>query len=189
MTLDFADAPTLETPRLRLRPWRDSDIEPYVAMGADPDVMAYFPRLMSRDEVLDHVRDLQERFRRWGYGYWAIETADTPFAGFVGLSQPKIDAHFTPCVEVGWRLAPAVWGRGLATEGARAALRFGFQDRGLPEIVAMVSVENAASRRVAERLGMTTDPADDFDFPGEDWPYKRSVLYRIRREKFHEQDA
>ena len=100
-SIEFADAPILETPRLKLRPWCDADLEPYIAMGQDLEVMKYFPALLSPEETLDHVRDLQDRFRRWGYSYWAIETSDFPFAGFAGLSQPKIDAHFTPCVEIG----------------------------------------------------------------------------------------
>ena len=181
--IDFADAPVLTTTRLRLRPWRDSDLAAYAAMGADAEVMRYFPSLMSEAETLDHVRDLQERFRKWGYGYWAIEADNLPFAGFVGLSQPQIDAHFTPCVEIGWRLARGAWGRGYASEGAREALRFGFEEKGVEEIVAMVSAANTPSCRVAERIGMTRDPADDFDYPDDDpnWDYRACVLYRIGR--------
>ena len=185
MSIEFADAPTLTTARLRLRPWREADVEAFVAMSADREVMAYFPATLSRADTIDYVAELQARFRRWGYGYWALESDDIAFAGFVGLSQPKIDAHFTPCVEIGWRLARAAWGRGYATEGAAAALRHGFVEREIDEIVAMVSAENTPSRRVAERLGMSRDTADDFDFPGDEaWKYRRTVLYRLDRETF-----
>ena len=189
-SINFAEAPTIETERLRLRAWRESDLAPYAAMGADPEVMRYFPDLMSEKESLDHVADLQERQRNWGFTFWAVESDELPFAGFVGLSRPKIEAHFTPCVEVGWRLARQAWGKGYATEGGRAALEFGFAEQGFDEIVAMVSTANAPSRRVAERLGMNYDPADDFVFPAEEmWPYADSVLYRISREKFMEQGS
>jgi len=189
--VDFAFAPTLETPRLRLRPWRQEDLDPYAAMGADRQVMEYFPALMSMEETIDHVQDLQERFRRWGYGFWAIESDDLPFAGFVGLSQPKIDAHFTPCVEIGWRLCREAWGRGYATEGAKASLKFGFEEKGVKEIVAMVSEANTPSCKVAERIGMMRDPVDDFDYPDDDpaWAYRACVLYRIGREKFLSQNT
>jgi len=184
-SINFADAPTIKTERLRLRAWRESDLAPYAAMGADPDVMHYFPALMSEAESLAHVADLQERQRNWGYTFWAVESDDLRFAGFVGLSRPKIQADFTPCVEVGWRLARPAWGKGYATEGGRAALEFGFAEQDLDEIVAMVSAANTPSRCVAERLGMSHDPANDFTFPGEErWSFADSVLYRISREKF-----
>ena len=182
----FADAPTLTTERLRLRAWRESDLEAFAEMGADREVMKYFPALLDREESNVVAADFQDRFRRWGFFYWAIESDDMPFAGFVGLSMPKIDAHFTPCVEVGWRLARPAWGKGYATEGARETLRFGFEEKGIDEIVAMVSAANIGSRRVAERLGMTRDPADDFDYPDDDpnWAHRACVLYRLQRENF-----
>lgn len=161
-------------------------MEPYIAMSADPAVMKYFPKLMTAEQTLDHVVELQQRFRKWGYGYWVIESDDMPFAGFAGLSQPGINAHFTPCVEIGWRLAPAAWGRGYASEGARATLKFGFEEKDVDEIIAMISIGNTPSFAVAERLGMTRDPAGDFDYPNDDpaWAYRSCALYRISREKF-----
>jgi RimJ/RimL family protein N-acetyltransferase len=103
------------------------------------------------------------------------------FAGFVGLSVPRFEAHFAPCVEIGWRLAAQHWGHGYATEGARAALAFGFGTLGLEEIVAFTAPRNVRSRRVMEKIGMTYDPADDFDHPllPEGHPLRRHVLYRI----------
>ena len=181
--IDFAEVPILVTERLRLRPWKKSDLEPYIAMGADKEVMKFFPECLDRAKSLDHVRDLQDRFRQWGYGYWAVESEDVPFAGWVGLSQLRIDADFAPCVEIGWRLARSAWGQGYASEGAIAALRFGFENHSLNEIVAVVSIANEPSCRVAERIGMTRNPSDDFDYPNE-WEYKACALYRITREKF-----
>lgn len=182
--MEFAEAPRLTSERLTLRGWRRSDLASYEAMGADPEVMRYFPSTLTPGSARDHVEDLQDRWRRWGFGYWAIETAEFDFAGFVGLSRPKFDAHFTPCVELGWRLRREAWGRGYASEGARTAERFGFETFGLDEIVAIISVENAPSRRVAERIGMTRDPADDFTYPGEPFAHAECVLYRLTRPDF-----
>lgn len=178
--IDFAEAPQLSTERLIMRGWRESDVDPFARMSADPAVMRYFPAPLSAEQARAYVGELQARFRRWGYSLWAVETSELSFAGLVGLSQPAFEAHFTPCVEVGWRLAPAAQGQGLAAEAAREALRYGFETLGLDEIVAMVSAQNMPSRRVAERIGMRRDPADDFDYPHEDrtWRYRRSVLYR-----------
>ena len=173
----------LATDRLLLRQWRDADREPFAAMNADPEVMRYFPKLLTREEsdaLIDNqglVLDLR------GWGLWAVEVVGgAPFVGFVGLAEPQFDAHFTPCVEVGWRLAREHWGRGYATEAARAVLAVGFDELGLDEIVALTTSANARSRRVMERLGMTHDPADDFEHPvlPEGHPIRPHVLYRLR---------
>lgn len=190
MSINFADVPILETDRVRLRSWGKEDLDAYIAMGADREVMKYFPGLLSRQEAIGHVADLQERWRNWGFGYWAIETREIPFAGWVGLSRPNLDAHFSPCVEIGWRLAKAAWGKGIASEGAQLALQFGFQIKKISEIVAMVSVENRPSCRVAERIGMTRTPKDDFTYPSKNpWPYQACVLYRIASVNFSPQTA
>lgn len=146
--------------------------------------MHHFPGTLSRAESDGFARRIEREFEERGYGLWAVEEPGiTEFAGFVGLHHHSFPAHFTPCVEVGWRLAKHCWGRGYATEGGRAALRFGFDELGLDEIVSMTTVGNARSRAVMERLGMTRDPADDFDHPNlpEDSPVRRHVLYRARR--------
>jgi RimJ/RimL family protein N-acetyltransferase len=171
----------LRTSRLRLRQWHDDDLESLAALNADPEVMRYFPETMTRaasDELAARQRALiDER----GWGLWALE-AETGFVGFVGLSEPRFDAHFTPAVEVGWRLARRAWGFGYATEAARAAVDHGFARLGLREIVSFTTVRNEPSRRVMERLGMTHDPADDFDHPllPAGHPLRRHVLYRLR---------
>ncbi len=179
--IDFAPAPTLTTPRLTLRPWRASDVAPFAEMSADPEVMRHFPAPLSAEQSAEYVAAIQARFRKWGFGYWAVETADAPFIGFVGLSRPGFEAHFTPAVEVGWRLARGHWGVGYATEAAAAALRFGFDVARTDEIVSMTSLSNASSIAVMERLGMTRDPADYFDHPGlaSAPALARCVLYRL----------
>ena len=128
--------------------------------------MHYFPALLTREESDALADRIQALIDEQGWGLWAVEVVGVaPFIGFVGLAQPHFDSHFTPCTEVGWRLAAEFWGRGYATEAARAALRFGFQELLLDEIVSFTATDNWPSRRVMERLGMTRDAADDFDHP------------------------
>lgn len=174
----------IRTRRLLLRPWHDDDFEPLVSMGQDPCVMEFFPSLMSREDTAAMWKRIQLHHETHGFGYWAVELPDVArFAGFIGLAVPRFEAHFTPCVEIGWRLMPEHWGQGLASEGARAALDFGFQQQRLSEIVAMTAVSNIRSRRVMERLGMTHNSDDDFEHPlvPEGHALRRHVLYRISR--------
>ncbi|MBL8673403.1 MAG: GNAT family N-acetyltransferase [Rhodospirillales bacterium] len=176
--------PSLETARLRLRPWAARDLAPFAAMNADPRVMEHFPGTLTRAESDALVARIEEHFVRHGFGLWAIEVAaDGAFAGFTGLAVPRFEAPFTPCVEIGWRLAPAHWGQGYATEAAQAALAFGFKTAGLEEIVSFTVPANLPSRRVMERLGMTRRPEDDFDHPAlpSGHELRRHVLYRLRR--------
>ena len=172
----------ITTQRLVLRPWRPSDREAYARMNQDPLVMAHFPALMTPAESDTHVDAIERHVGEHGFGLWAVELPSrASFIGYVGLSVPRFDAHFTPAVEIGWRLASEHWGRGYATEGARAALAFGFETLGLREIVSFTVPANLRSRRVMERLGMTHDPDDDFDHPKlpEGHPLRRHVLYRV----------
>jgi RimJ/RimL family protein N-acetyltransferase len=171
----------LLTERLILRRWRPADWRPFAALNADPRVMEYFPNVLSREESDALAKHIDEHFERHGFGLWAVEVPGVaPFAGFIGLSVPRFQAHFTPCVEVGWRLAAAYWGRGYATEGAQAALAFGFEALDLREIVSFTMPENFRSRRVMEKIGMTRNPADDFDQPGV-FGRRHHVLYRLSR--------
>jgi RimJ/RimL family protein N-acetyltransferase len=175
--------PELRTERLRLRRWVAADLEPFAALNADERVMEFLPFQVDRETSDALAARIEAHFDAHGFGLWAVEVPGVaPFAGFVGLSVPRFEAHFTPCVEIGWRLAAEHWGRGYAAEGARAALRFGFEVAKLREIVSFTVPANQRSRRVMEKLGMTRDPADDFDHPalaaGD--PLRRHVLYRIR---------
>ena len=183
-----ATIPTLATDRLVLRPWHDSDLAPFAALNADPEVMEHFPATLTAAEAAALAADIREDMVERGFGWWAAEVPGVaPFIGFIGLSVPDFGAHFLPpgqrVVEVGWRLARAHWGRGYATEGARECLRFGFEDLGLAEIVAFTATPNARSEAVMQRLGMTRDPADDFDHPKLPPGHRlsRHVLYRLGR--------
>ena len=182
MTADVGSE--LRTERLWLRRWRADDVPLFGAMNADPVVMEHFVAPLTADETAAFVQRIEASFDQHGYGLWAVEVPGvSPFIGFVGLALQEFEASFTPAVEVGWRLAKEHWGHGYASEGARAAVRFGFEELGLDEIVSMTAVGNVRSRRVMERLGMTRDPADDFDHPRvpEGHPIRRHVLYRLSR--------
>lgn len=175
----------IETSRLLLRGWRDADREPFARITADPRVMEFFPAPLTRAESDAMVDRAQANLVRDGFTLFAAELRRTgEFIGFIGLSRPGFEAHFTPCVEIGWRLAAGHWNQGFATEGARAVLRFGFVEVGLEEIVSFTVPANLPSRRVMEKLGMTHRPDDDFDHPRlpAGHPLRRHVLYRLRRE-------
>ena len=176
--------PEIRTQRLLLRAFRDDDIDAFAKMNADPDVMLHFPLTLSRAESFEMIRRIRAHHQAYGFGMWAVELPEEAvLIGMVGLARATFDAPFAPCVEVGWRLAARYWGRGYATEAARASVRFGFQPLGLEEILAWTTVGNQASRRVMEKLDMTYDPAEDFDHPNipEGHPLRRHVLYRLRR--------
>jgi len=179
--------PSLRTERLLLRPWRDDDLAPFAALNADPEVMRWLGGPLAREASDALAARIRAGWAAHGLGLFALEVpGETAFAGFVGLAVPDFAAAFTPCVEVGWRLARAHWGRGYATEAARAALAFGFGPRALAEIVSFTTAANAPSRRVMERLGMTRDPSGDFEHPklAPGHPLRAHVLYRITREAF-----
>lgn len=173
----------IETERLLLRAWRESDREPFYQMCADPEVMRFFPSVLTREEsdaIVDKINAQQEKR---GFTLYAAELRERAcFIGFIGLSVPS----FMPAVEIGWRLARPYWNRGLATEGASAVLRHGFTDLGLSEIVSITVPTNLPSRRVMEKLGMTHRHADDFDHPAipEGHPLRRHVLYRLGKRAY-----
>jgi RimJ/RimL family protein N-acetyltransferase len=174
----------LRTERLLLRQWRDSDLEPFADMNADADVMEYFPAPLGREESDAHADRIRAKMAQDGWGLWAVEVVGhAPFAGIVGLWVPRLELHFTPCVEIVWRLAREHWGNGYATEAAQVSLAYGFEELALEEIVAWTAVGNERSRRVMERLGMTRDPADDFEHPlaPPESAVRPQVLYRLRR--------
>jgi RimJ/RimL family protein N-acetyltransferase len=170
------------TERLLLRRWRPADRESFAALNADPLVMKHFPSTLSRQESDALFEQVEAAFQQNGFGPWAVEVTNVaPFIGFVGLSVPRFKAHFTPCVEILWRLAAQYWNCGYATEAARATLRAGFDVFQLKEIVSFTVPANLASRRVMDKIGMRHDEADDFDHPSfpDGHPLKRHVLYRI----------
>jgi RimJ/RimL family protein N-acetyltransferase len=172
----------LRTERLLLRRWRAADRPRFAAMNADPVVMEFLTKPLTRPESDEFVDRIEHAFETRGWGLWAVEVVEPgEFAGFVGLWPADFAAHFTPAVEIGWRLDTPYWGKGYAPEAARAALQFGFEQLGLDEIVSFTAVVNERSQRVMQKIGMTHDPADDFDHPrlAEGHRLRRHVLYRI----------
>ncbi len=176
--------PIIQTARLQLRDWCDEDLTPFAEMNADPRVMEFFPAPLDRSASDAQAARIRAEVASRGFGRWAVEVPGVAgFIGFVGLSVPSFGAAFTPCVEIGWRLAFDHWGHGYATEAARAVLDFGFRRLALPEILSFTVPANLRSRSVMERIGMTRAPADDFDHPAlaASHPLSRHVLYRARR--------
>jgi RimJ/RimL family protein N-acetyltransferase len=179
--------PTLPSGRICLRQWREEDRDAFAAMNSDARVMEFFLHRLSRVESDAMVDGIHKDFSERGFGLWAVEVPDVaPFIGFAGLAVPGFSAHFTPCVEIGWRLTFEHWGRGYATEAARLALGYGFGTLALSEVVSFTSVTNHRSRAVMERLGMRRDPAEDFDYPAlpEGHPLRRHVLYRLGSDSY-----
>ena len=176
--------PEVRTDRLLLRRWRPTDLEPFAALNADPEVMEYFPHTRTRAETKELIGVFEDQFERQGFGLWALEVSEhARFVGMVGLAVIAQGWVLESSVELGWRLARTEWGHGYATEAARAAVRFAFDELDLGEVVAMTSVDNLRSRRVMDRLGMVHDPSLDFDHPRfpAGHPHQRHVMYRLKR--------
>jgi RimJ/RimL family protein N-acetyltransferase len=174
----------LRTERLLLRQWRDEDLAPFAELNGDPETMRFFPAPPSREESDELAGRERRQIEEEGWGLWAVEVVGgAGFIGFVGLARPSFEARFTPAVEVGWRLARDHWGHGYATEAGRAALAHGFEDLGLEEIVSFTSPLNEPSWRVMQRLGLSHDPADNFEHPRVPvgHPLRLHVLYRLSR--------
>jgi len=175
----------IRTERLLLRRWRDTDLAPFAAINADPAVLEHLPGPLDRDETAALIRRIETHFDAHGFGLWAVEVHGVdPCIGFVGLTRVAFEAPFGPAVEIGWRLARGAWGHGYATEAARAALAFGFEDAGLDEIVSFTVPANQRSRAVMERIGLVRDPSADFEHPKlpPGHPLRAHVLYRIDRD-------
>lgn len=174
----------LRTQRTLLRNWMDSDIEPWVEMNADPEVRRYFSFVATREQALAELARGRAALARRGWGAWALEVPGVlPFAGFVGLFVPAWSAHFTPAVEIGWRLPRTAWGQGYASEAAAAVAAFALDVLAVDELVAITVPDNEPSRRVMARIGMVHDASGDFAHPviAPEHPFSRHVLYRLRR--------
>lgn len=170
----------LRTERFILRRWRDADREPFAALNADPEVMRHFPAVLTRAQSDAMIDRIDGDLARQGYGLWAVDAADG-FIGFVGLARPRFEAHFTPALEIGWRLSRGAWGHGYATEAARTVLAHAFTTLAMPGLVSFTAHTNTRSRAVMRRLGFTHDPAEDFRHPNmpADHPLQPCVLYRL----------
>jgi RimJ/RimL family protein N-acetyltransferase len=172
----------IDTDRLVLRDWRESDLSPWAALNADPEVREHLGPPLTAEQAAASVRGFQDGLDRNGFGFWAVEVrSSSEFIGFTGLDPVDDGMPFTG-VEAGWRLARWAWGYGYATEAALAVLAYGFTTVGLPEIVAVTTATNLRSQAVMRRIGMIRDPAEDFDHPDiAEGPLRRQVLYRVQR--------
>ncbi|CBW27274.1 putative acetyl transferase [Halobacteriovorax marinus SJ] len=173
----------IETERLILRQWKDSDIDPFVKLNLDEETMKFFPSTYARDVSEKLINREIERISKDDIGLLAVELKETgEFIGFIGLARPSYETHFTPCTEIGWRIYKDFWGKGYASEGARAVLDFAFEELGLEEVVSFTSRLNLASIRVMEKIGMVRDTDGDFKHPmvEDDSELKDHVLFRVR---------
>lgn len=178
---------SIETSRLILRKWEQSDRIPFSKINQDPKVMECLLKPLSVEETAAMIAKIENHFKQYGFGLFACVIKETSeFIGFVGLNAPDFEAHFTPCVEIGWRLAFHAWGKGYATEGALAVLKAGFEKYGLKEIVSFTVLNNHRSRHVMEKIGMTYNPKDNFHHPKVplNHPLSLHVLYRITKEHY-----
>lgn len=177
----------MRTERLLLRSWRDDDLPAFACLNADPRVRLHFPNTLSRAESDAEAAHIRSRLVERGFGLWAVEIPNiAAYAGFVGLSEPSFEAHFTPAFEIGWRLAFQYWGRGYAVEAATAVLSHAFGVLALGEVVSFTVPANLRSRAVMERLGMKRSLTDDFEHPNlpEGHPLRPHVLYRIQKKNW-----
>lgn len=182
----------IQTNRLILRQWCEEDLEAFAHLNSDLRVREFFPGLLNRQESDASVKAMSDHISRTGWGFWAASLIETgEFIGFIGLEDVYFNAPFNklaPAVEIGWRLAFNHWGKGYATEGAKAALQYGFEKLNLPEIVSFTAVKNMRSRNVMEKIGMHHNEVDDFDHPKlvDGHPLKRHVLYRLKSDEWRE---
>lgn len=172
----------IQTERLILREWKDSDIPIFIAMNRDLEVMKFFPNLLSEDESQALVANFRNHFSENGFGFFAVELKKTQeFIGFVGIAKVNFEAHFTPAVEIGWRLSSQNFGKGYATEAAQEVLKFAFEELSMKEIVAFTIPENLPSQNVMKKIGMVRDLSGDFTHPKLPKNHKLSLhyLYKI----------
>lgn len=170
----------IETERLLLRQWQPFDFSAFAKLNADEEVMRFFPARLTEQESNAMAQRCHGLIEQRGWGFWATqEKCSNSFVGFIGLHVPTADLPFSPCVEIGWRLARHSWGKGLATEGASAALSFAFNELSLSEVVAFTTLSNERSERVMKRLGMHRDELT-FQHPSlpEGHPLREHCLYR-----------
>lgn len=170
----------LETERLKLRAWQESDLQPFAELNADKDVMLYFPSVLTREQSDNLADKFQHLILDHGWGFWAVELKATgQFIGFTGLNTQPEQFIFSPCVEIGWRFAKQYWHQGYATEAAKACLKFAFETLQLKEVVSFTAVHNTASEHVMQRLGMQA--MFEFNHPAltQESPLSRHILYKI----------
>jgi 3-dehydroquinate dehydratase/shikimate dehydrogenase len=181
--------PVIQTERLILRQWQPEDFDAFAAMNADARVMEFFPSIKTREESFAEYQAILDQFKTHHYGWWAVsEIGKNNFLGFIGIRYIDFPAAFTPAFEIGWRLVYDCWGKGYATEGAKAALKYGFEVLHLPEIISFTSTLNLRSMAVMEKIGMRRCPEDDFDHPKlpEGHRLRRHVMYRLSQDEWYQ---
>lgn len=172
-----------KTKRLRLRQWQDADLVEFSRLNSDPEVMKYYPAILSAERSRDMARNFRDKISRNGWGFWAVERLqDGRFIGFVGLNAPDYDLPVTPCIEIGWRLGKEYWGRGYATEAAKACLDIAFCTLDLAEVYAFTSALNKRSQALMERIGMHNTFAN-FEHPmlPDGHALREHVLYKVEK--------
>jgi RimJ/RimL family protein N-acetyltransferase len=170
----------IETPRLLLREWQESDYDPFIALNADREVMEFFPSVRAKEESMEQIGRIISHIEKYGYGFFAMERKDNhQFIGFTGIANAPFESFFTPCIEIGWRLSKASWGHGFAAEAAKACLDFGFETLSVNEIYSFTSIHNKRSEQVMIRIGMKR--VGEFGHPkvADGHFLKRHVLYKI----------
>ncbi|MEK8131856.1 GNAT family N-acetyltransferase [Paenibacillus filicis] len=164
----------METARLQLRDWEETDLEPFSRLNADEEVMTYFTKTLSAEETHVFYQSIVSEFKACGYGLYAVEVKENKeFIGFIGFRRATFEADFTPCIEIGWRLKKAAWGKGYATEGAEACLQYGFNSLGFVDVYSFTADLNAPSKNVMKKIGMSF--MKTFDHPKVE---KGSLLYK-----------
>lgn len=177
----------IETERLYLRTWEPSDAQPYWIINQDAKVVEFLSGSMTMEEVKQFMDRANQQQETKGFTLWATELKAThELIGFIGLNYPNWDAHFLPALEISWRLGSQYWGNGYATEGAKAALEFGFNTIGLDEIISFTVPMNHRSIRVMEKIGLQRDQQGDFHHTKLplDHPLSWHVLYRLKKINF-----
>lgn len=177
----------IETPRLLLRTWEQEDAGPYFQINQDSKVIEHLKGPLTIEEVSSFITGANEQQQKRGYTLWATELKETEeLIGFIGLNYDEWQSHFTPSVEIAWRLGSQFWGKGYATEGARAALEYGFKKCNLKEIFSFTVPANTRSSHVMEKIGLKRDPTGDFAHPEIDPSHRLShhILYRLSVEEY-----
>lgn len=169
-----------ETKRLVFRDWNEQDLNEFRIMNKDTRVMEYFKKILNKEETDRFYNAIQDEFRNYGYGLYAVETRhNNDFIGFIGFHWANFNSQFTPCIEIGWRLKYEAWGNGFATEGAKACLKYGFDTLGFNKIYSFTSKINLPSENVMKKVGMVK--VMEFEHPNimENNPLRKHVLYSI----------
>lgn len=174
-----------ETPRLRFRDWKETDLEPLSRLNADEQVMKYFPKTLSTEESNSMYHYIKSEFKKCGFGLYAVETkGNKDFVGFIGFHRATFAADFTPCIEIGWRLKKEAWGNGYATEGALACLHYGFHHLGFHEVYSFTADKNAPSKKVMMKIGMEFVKMFHHPKVEKDSPLANHVLFHIKQDNF-----